>query len=115
MTEELMGVITPLLVGVLLIVIGAVNMTGNISSLHSYHRTNVTEENRKPFGKRVGLGNIIIGIGVVALSGAMYLTQRFENDVFTFIGMAIMAVTLVIGLAISFTAMKKYNGGIFRF
>ena len=44
--------------GLLVSILGIINMTGNISSLHWYHRQRVTEENRKPFGKLVGLGNI---------------------------------------------------------
>lgn len=44
--------------GLLVSILGIINMTGNISSLHWYHRHRVTEGNRKPFGKLVGLGNI---------------------------------------------------------
>ncbi len=115
MTDVLAGVITPMMVGVVLIIIGIVNMTGNISSIHSYHRKYVTEENRKPFGKKIGLGTLIIGVGVVTLSVMMYLADRFENDLFMFLGTIIMFITVVIGLIMSFSAMKKYNGGIFKF
>ena len=113
MTEAVAGVVTPILVGVLLIVLGIINMTGNISSLHSYHRARVTEENRKPFGKMVGLGNLLVGVGVVAFGIMMLLAEKLSNDVFVFIGMVIMFVFITVGLAISFKAMKKYNGGIF--
>jgi hypothetical protein len=113
MTETLTGIITPLLVGVLLIVIGIVNMTGNISLLHSYHRARVTEENRKPFGKMVGLGNLLVGVGVIIFGGMMFLAEKLQNETLVFIGMAIMFVFMIVGLAISFKAMKKYNGGIF--
>ena len=43
------------LVGVVCIVLGISNMKGNISSLHSYHRSRVSEEDRIPFGRMVGL------------------------------------------------------------
>ena len=33
-------------VGIILCVFGAINMTGNISSLHSYHRSRVREEDK---------------------------------------------------------------------
>lgn len=115
MTEALAGIITPLIVGVMLIILGIINMTGNISSIHSYHRSQVTEENRKPFGKRVGLGTLLIGIGILIFGGMMFLAERFENDIFVFAGMVILSVAFVVGLALSFAAMKKYNGGIFRF
>lgn len=113
MTETLTGIITPLLVGALLIVIGIVNMTGNISLLHSYHRARVTEENRKPFGKMVGLGNLLVGVGVIIFGGMMLLAEKMQNEIFIIIGMIVMFAFFVIGLAISFKAMKKYNGGIF--
>lgn len=113
MTETLTGIITPLLVGALLIVIGIVNMTGNISLLHSYHRARVTEENRKPFGKMVGLGNLLVGVGVIIFGGMMLLAEKMQNEIFIIIGMIVMFVFMIIGLAISFKAMKKYNGGIF--
>ena len=39
-------------IAVLLIVLGVLNMKGNVSSLHSYHRRRVSEEDRLPFGKK---------------------------------------------------------------
>lgn len=113
MTETITGIITPLIVGIILIVLGIINMTGNISSLHSYHRARVSEENIKPFGKMVGLGNILVGIGVFIFGGMMFLAEKLQNDICVNIGMAIMFVFMIAGLAISFKAMKKYNGGIF--
>ena len=73
------GNIVTFLVGVVCIVLGISNMRGNISSLHSYHRSRVSEEDRIPFGKQVGLGTIIVGIGIsfakrfVLLSMAAYV------------------------------------------
>ena len=113
MTEALTGIITPLIVGVMLIVIGIINMRGNISTIHSYHRARVSEENIKPFGKMVGFGNILVGVGVVIFGITMLLTEKLQNETLVFIGMAIMFVFMIVGLAISFKAMKKYNGGIF--
>lgn len=115
MTDVLAGVITPMIVGVVLIVIGIVNMTGNISSIHSYHRKYVTEENRKPFGKKVGLGTLIIGVGVIVLSVMMYLADKFENDLFMLLGTMVVFIAVAVGLIISLSAIKKYNGGIFKF
>ena len=39
-------------VGVICIVLGIINMRGNISSIHSYHRRRVAKENILPFGKK---------------------------------------------------------------
>ena len=101
------------LVGVICIMLGISNMRGNISSLHSYHRNRVSEEDRIPFGKQVGLGMIIIGIGIILFSIFLTLTLYTESDLFTLIGTAILIISLVAGLTISFKAMIKYNKGIF--
>ncbi|MBR3801894.1 MAG: hypothetical protein IKK37_00420 [Clostridia bacterium] len=105
--------IVTFLVGVIFIVLGISNMKGNISSLHSYHRNRVSEEDRIPFGKQVGLGTIIIGIGIIVFSILSAITQYTENNAFVLIGTALLIATLVAGLVISFRAMIKYNKGIF--
>ncbi len=105
--------IVAFLVGVLCIVLGFSNMRGNISSLHSYHRHRVSEEDRIPFGKQVGLGTMIIGIGIIIFSVLSAVTLYTENNIFTLIGTAILIVGIVVGLIISFKAMIKYNKGIF--
>lgn len=107
------GNIVAFLVGVVCIVLGISNMRGNISSLHSYHRHRVSEEDRIPFGKQVGLGTIIIGIGIIVFSVLLSVTLYTENDIFALIGTALLIMGLVIGLVISFRAMQKYNKGIF--
>ena len=105
--------IVAFLVGVLCIVLGISNMRGNISSLHSYHRHRVSEEDRIPFGKQVGLGTMIIGIGIIIFSVMSAVTLYTENNIFTLIGTAVLIVSIVVGLIISFKAMIKYNKGIF--
>ncbi len=101
------------LVGVVCIVLGISNMKGNISSLHSYHRSRVSEEDRIPFGKKVGLGTIIIGITIIVFSGLSAVTLYTDKEVFTLIGTGILIAGIIVGLVISFKAMIKYNKGIF--
>jgi hypothetical protein len=72
----------------------------------------VAAEDQIPFGKKVGLGTIIIGCAIMAfsvLTGAATLT---ENEVFTVIGTVVLIAGLAVGLAIAFAAMIKYNKGI---
>ena len=107
------GNIVAFLVGVVCIVLGISNMRGNISSLHSYHRHRVSEEDRIPFGKQVGLGTIIIGIGIIVFSFLSSVTLYTENDIFTLVGTAVLIIGIILGLVISFRAMIKYNKGIF--
>ena len=107
------GNIVAFLVGVVCIVLGISNMRGNISSLHSYHRSRVSEEDRIPFGKQVGLGTIIVGIGIIVFSVLSSVTLYTENDIFILVGTAVLIIDIILGLVISFRAMIKYNKGIF--
>ena len=109
----MVGNIVTFLVGVVCIVLGISNMRGNISSLHSYHRNRVSEEDRIPFGKQVGLGTIIVGIGIIVFSLLSSVTLYTENDIFTLVGTAVLIIGIILGLVISFRAMIKYNKGIF--
>lgn len=109
----MLEIITSLVLGIVLILVGISNTKGNISSLHSYYRKRVTEKNRIPFGKKVGLGTIIIGCGVIILSIMSMVTLFTNINVFTTIGYVFLILGLIIGLAISFYAMIKYNKGIF--
>ena len=107
------ALIATALVGIVCIVLGVSNCKGNISSLHSYHRQRVSEEDRIPFGKKVGLGTIIIGVAVIVFSGLSAVTLLTDNEIFTLIGTGILIAGIVVGLIISFKAMIKYNKGIF--
>ena len=100
-------------VGLILIVIGIGNTKGNINSLHGYHRKRVREEDRIPFGKLVGTGTILIGIGAMVNGVLSFLAQAMEKQSLADMGQIIMIVGIVIGLGISFFGMIKYNKGIF--
>ena len=99
--------------GLLVCVLGIINMTGNISSLHWYHRQRVTEENRKPFGKLIGLGTLIIGIALIVFGTLLFIHEYTQLIALVIIGVVELIAGIVLGMAISFYAMKKYNGGIF--
>ena len=105
--------ITTLVVGILVSVLGIINMTGNISSLHRYHRHRVSEENKKPFGRLVGLGTLIVGVALMVFDGLMFVFDQTALQIILVIAPIILIAGVVVGLAISFYAMKKYNGGIF--
>ncbi len=103
----------PGILGVILIVLGIMNMKGNISSLHWYHRQRVTEEDRKPFGKLVGLGTLIIGIALVISGILFWISEVTATELWLIVGCVITVVGIVVGLVLSFYAMIKYNKGIF--
>ena len=109
MTTSIMTAI----VGAIICILGVMNMRGNISSLHSYHRHRVSPEDVKPFGRLVGIGNIVCGASVIVYSPFMLATELLSAPVFAIVGSVILIIGLAVGLAISFKAMIKYNGGIF--
>ena len=99
--------------GLLVCVLGIINMTGNISSLHWYHRQRVTEENRKPFGKLVGLGTLIIGLAMIIFGILFLIFEQTQLGALVILGVIELISGIVAGMIVSFYAMKKYNGGIF--
>ena len=101
------------IIGVVCIVIGIINRKGNISTLHSYHRNRVSEKDRLPFGKMVGLGMIIIGVSMIIMGALSFIATILQNNLYLTLGSASLIVGLVIGLGITFYAMIKYNKGIF--
>ncbi len=107
------GSIVTLLVGIVCIIFGVSNMRGNISSLHSYHRHRVSEENRIPFGKQVGLGTVIIGVGIILFSILSAVALYTENNIYISVGTVVLIVGIIVGLVLSFKAIIKYNKGIF--
>lgn len=109
----MIGFITSALIGVLCIVLGIINTQGNISSIHSYHRKRVKEEDVLPFGRLVGLGTIIVGAGIILFSILGGIDFFVGIGVLTYIGIGILFPAIAAGLVICVYAMKKYNGGVF--
>ena len=99
--------------GLLVCILGIINMTGNISSIHWYHRHRVTEENRKPFGKLVGLGTLIIGLAMIVFGILFLIFEQTQLEALVIIGVVELITSIIVGMIVSFYAMKKYNGGIF--
>ena len=112
-SEIMLAFVTTTILGLFISLLGIINMTGNIYSLHWYHRQRVTEENRKPFGKFVGSGTLIIGVAVIIFGALLLLFESTQNEIYVFVGTAELIVGIIAGLIISFYAMIKYNKGIF--
>ena len=107
------NLISLLALGVIIAILGIINMTGNVSTLHWYHRKRVTEENRKPFGKLVGLGTLVIGLAIIVFGILYFIYEQTQLKVILIIGVVELIVSILVGIIVSFYAMKKYNGGIF--
>ena len=104
--------IVAILAGIACIVIGIFNMHGHIGTLKRKHRKRVAQEDILPFGRKIGLANIIMG-GVLFVFGVCLAVAYFtENNVFKWVGTGILIAGFSVGTVISFYAMKKYNKGI---
>ncbi len=107
------NLILSLIIGIVFIVIGILNMRGNVNLLHSYHRDRVKEEDKKPMGKTVGLGMIIIALAIIINGALEFLSKTLSNPILTYVGLGVLIVGLAVGLGLNFYAIKKYNGKIF--
>lgn len=103
----------PVVLGIVIAALGIGNMRGNIASIHWYHRRRVSEADRLPFGRMVGLGTLIIGVGMLLFGGLTYLAGALDAEICIALGTAVLIAALVAGLGLSFRAMIKYNKGIF--
>ena len=102
------------MLGAVIIVFGVINMCGNVSTLHRYHRSRVAPENVKPFGRLVGLGTIFSGVGIALFGTLDYLAGVYSSVALKVVSIVLLAMLLSAGFVLTFYAIKKYNGGIFR-
>ena len=101
------------IIGLFLIIVGIFNTKGDISSLHSYHRKRVKKEDILPFGKKVGLGSIKIGISIIIAGTRTLLSQLLDSTFYIYLSNITLAIGLTIGTIIISYALFKYNKGIF--
>ena len=99
------SIIIPIALGILLIILGVNNLKGNINSIHWYHRKRVAEEDKAEFGKLMGIGTIICGVGCVLFGLFAGLTELLNQKLFIIIGSVLVVVCMVVGLGISFYAI----------
>lgn len=105
--------IVMLLIGVAFCVIGGINCTGNLSLMHSYHTKRVKEEDKKPMGKRVGIGMILIGGTMIIASVLTFLYEQTKIVALAWVGNGILLAGFIVGLAIILITTIKYNKGLF--
>jgi hypothetical protein len=77
-----------------------------ITLIHSYHYTKVSQTDKKFYTEKMGKGIIVIGIGMIATGIFEFLTSTSYGWIFFGIG-------FVWGFTIIILAQKKYNGGLF--
>ncbi len=94
-----------LILGIFLSTLGIVNIKGNISTIHSYNRRNVKEEDIPRYGRTVGTGTLVIGASLIL----SYLVAFWNDAAIDYVVLPAMAV----GLAFILYGQIKYNHGIF--
>jgi len=94
-----------LILGLFISAIGFVNIKGNISTIHSYNRRKVKEEDVPKYGKAVGTGTLIMGISLVLAFGASFWSELL-------IAIIIMPA-FIVGIGFILYGQFKYNKGIF--
>lgn len=100
-----MEYITMLVLGILISVLGIVNIKGNISTIHSYNRRKVKEEDIPKYGKAIGTGTLIIGLSFII----GFIVSFWSEVVMAFI----ILPAVIVGIAFILYAQFKYNKGIF--
>lgn len=94
-----------LILGIFLSTLGIVNIKGNISTIHSYNRRRVKEENVPRYGRAVGTGSLVMGASLIL----SYVVALWNEAAIEYI----VLPAVVIGLAFILYGQIKYNRGIF--
>ena len=94
-----------LVLGLLISALGIANIKGNISTIHSYNRRKVKEEDIPKYGKAMGTGTLIIG-GSFVLG---FLVSFWSELVMKII----ILPAAIVGLGFILYGQFKYNKGIF--
>lgn len=67
-----------LVLGMCIIILGIVNIKGNISSIHWYNRRKITQETSKQYGKAMGIGSVIIGLSM-SITAILQIIFKIET------------------------------------
>ena len=94
-----------LVLGILLSVLGIINIRGNISTIHYYNRRKVREEDVPKYAKAVGTGTLIIGLSFICSFLVSFLSELLIPFV--------CVPAVIVGLAFILYAQFRYNKGLF--
>lgn len=94
-----------LILGLSLSVMGIVNIKGNISTIHSYNKRKIKEEDIPKYGKFIGTGTLIMGISLIV----GFIISFWSEEIMGFI----IAPAIIIGLGLMLYGQIKFNKGIF--
>lgn len=94
-----------LVLGLFISALGITNIRGNVSTIHSYNRRKVKEEDIPKYGKAVGAGTLVMGAALILGYIALFWSEE---------AMALVILpAVVVGVGLILYGQFKYNGGIF--
>lgn len=94
-----------LVLGLFISALGIINIRGNISTIHSYNRRKVKEEDIPKYGKAVGAGTLVIGASLIL----GYIALFWSEEAMAFV----ILPAVVAGVGLILYGQLKYNRGIF--
>ncbi len=97
---------TLLILGATISLLGIANIKGNISTIHWYNCTKVSEADAPKYGRAVGAGTLIIGIALILSAVLSLFVASDRLDIVAIVG-------CVVGLIVIVCAQLKYNHGLF--
>ena len=98
-----------ILVGMLILYVSyQVGWKGNVRLLHGCHYLNVSSRNIQPFTRKMGIGGVIVGFGIVSMPIINWLTKW---DLGYYMGLG----AVVIGVIWMACTVIKYNGALISF
>jgi hypothetical protein len=77
-----------------------------ITLIHNYHYTRVSEKDKKPYTEKMGKACIVMGSGMILTGIFDFLTNSVYGWIF-------FGAFFICGLIIMIFAQYKYNGGLF--
>ncbi len=95
-----------LILGIMISVLGMVNISGNISTIHSYNRKRVRDEDIPRYGRIMGVGSLIIGIALIIAYVMKVMNSSISEDY-------VLIPALILGVIVMLYGQIRYNKGIF--
>ena len=79
---------------------------GNIRLLHSYHYVHVSQEDSKPFSRKMGIGGLMTGGGILFMP---ILNRLIGHNTGYWLGL----VAILAGIVMMAWTVVRYNGSLF--
>lgn len=97
--------LTILLSGILISVVGIINLRGNVSTIRYRHRRKVREEDLPKYARAIGTGNLITGVALILSSFPELWDESTKSSIL------LLAVSIDFGFVLY--GQLKYNHRFF--